>query len=282
MGESITLKTFAVIVMGGMGNVRGTLLAGMPARHRREPGRRLHRLAVPRLGRLHRAAADADAAAARPVQPARRGSEHTLIVWSTVLDVIHHAATAPRAAGPRLAGGRLERHRPGAGRAAALAPLVLGDYYLHAMIIAMIFLLPAHGPEPDPRLHRHAVAGAGRVLRPRRLCLGADVASTSARPSSSTSWRPACSRRLIALPLGIPALRLRTTSFVMCTLGFVVIAQMVSKNWVDLTRGDMGLSGVARPEARLRRHGAHRRQGARVLLPDARASRCWRRSPSSR
>jgi branched-chain amino acid transport system permease protein len=29
MGESITLKTFAVIVMGGMGNVRGTLMAGM-------------------------------------------------------------------------------------------------------------------------------------------------------------------------------------------------------------------------------------------------------------
>lgn len=28
MGESVTLKTFAVIVMGGMGNVRGTLLAG--------------------------------------------------------------------------------------------------------------------------------------------------------------------------------------------------------------------------------------------------------------
>jgi branched-chain amino acid transport system permease protein len=33
----------------------------------------------------------------------------------------------------------------------------------------------------------------------------------------------------------------------MCTLGMVVIAQMVSKNWIDLTRGDMGLSGVARP-----------------------------------
>ena len=29
MGESVTLKTFAVIVMGGMGNVRGTLLAGV-------------------------------------------------------------------------------------------------------------------------------------------------------------------------------------------------------------------------------------------------------------
>jgi branched-chain amino acid transport system permease protein len=52
---------------------------------------------------------------------------------------------------------------------------------------------------------------------------------------------------LIALPLGVPALRLRATSFVMCTLGLVVIAQAVAKNWVDLTRGDMGLSGVARP-----------------------------------
>jgi branched-chain amino acid transport system permease protein len=29
MGEAVTLKTFAVIVMGGMGNVRGTLFAGM-------------------------------------------------------------------------------------------------------------------------------------------------------------------------------------------------------------------------------------------------------------
>ena len=28
MGEAISLKTFAVIVMGGMGNVRGTLIAG--------------------------------------------------------------------------------------------------------------------------------------------------------------------------------------------------------------------------------------------------------------
>jgi branched-chain amino acid transport system permease protein len=29
MGETVTLKTFAVIVMGGLGNVRGTLFAGM-------------------------------------------------------------------------------------------------------------------------------------------------------------------------------------------------------------------------------------------------------------
>jgi branched-chain amino acid transport system permease protein len=51
----------------------------------------------------------------------------------------------------------------------------------------------------------------------------------------------------IALPLGIPALRLRATSFVMCTLGFVIIGQAIAKNWIGLTRGDMGLSGIPKP-----------------------------------
>ena len=52
---------------------------------------------------------------------------------------------------------------------------------------------------------------------------------------------------LIALPLGIPALRLRTYSFVMCTLGLVVIGEAVAKNWVE-------------PDAR--RHGPVRRAAA--------------------
>jgi branched-chain amino acid transport system permease protein len=129
----------------------------------------------------------------------------------------------------------------------ALAPLVLDSYYLHALIIAMIFLLPAHGLNlilgytgmlslaqgvffgigayASALLGMHF--GTGFVVN--FLCAGVIAA-------------------LIALPLGIPALRLRATSFVMCTLGLVVIAQAVAKNWVDLTRGDMGLSGVARPK----------------------------------
>ena len=52
---------------------------------------------------------------------------------------------------------------------------------------------------------------------------------------------------LIALPLGIPALRLRATSFVMCTLGFVIIGQAIAKNWISVTRGDMGLSSIPKP-----------------------------------
>ena len=33
----------------------------------------------------------------------------------------------------------------------------------------------------------------------------------------------------------------------MCTLGFVIIGQAMAKNWIGLTRGDMGLSGIPQP-----------------------------------
>jgi len=125
-------------------------------------------------------------------------------------------------------------------------PLFLGDYYLHAMVLAMIFLLPALG--------LNLILGYTGMLSLAQgvfFGLGAYVSALMSI-HFGTSFIinllvAGLAAGLIALPLGIPALRLRDTSFVMCTLGMVVIAQMVSKNWVTLTRGDMGLSGVARP-----------------------------------
>ena len=52
---------------------------------------------------------------------------------------------------------------------------------------------------------------------------------------------------LLAVPMAVPALRLRSHSFVMVTLGFLVISESVAKNWVGLTRGDMGLIDIPRP-----------------------------------
>ena len=126
------------------------------------------------------------------------------------------------------------------------APLFMGDYYLHAMVLAMIFLLPALG--------LNLILGYTGMLSLAQGVFFGIGAYVSALMSIhfGTSFIvnllvAGLAAGLIALPLGIPALRLRDTSFVMCTLGLVVIAQMVSKNWVDLTRGDMGLSGVPRP-----------------------------------
>ncbi|MFT3821669.1 MAG: branched-chain amino acid ABC transporter permease [Rubrivivax sp.] len=131
--------------------------------------------------------------------------------------------------------------------ALALAPLFLGSYYLHALIIAMIFLLPAHG--------LNLILGYTGMLSLAQGVFFGLGAYTSAllsmhfgTPFVVNLFAVAAVAALIALPLGIPALRLRATSFVMCTLGFVVIAQTVAKNWTELTRGDMGLSGIARPK----------------------------------
>ena len=131
--------------------------------------------------------------------------------------------------------------------ALVLAPLVLDGYYLHALIIAMIFLLPAHG--------LNLILGyTGMLSLAQGVFFGIGAYASAllsthlGTPFMLNLVAAALIAALIALPLGIPALRLRTTSFVMCTLGFVVIAQMVAKNWIGLTRGDMGLSGVARPK----------------------------------
>jgi branched-chain amino acid transport system permease protein len=130
--------------------------------------------------------------------------------------------------------------------ALAVAPLVLDSYYLHALIFAMIFLLPALG--------LNLILGyTGMLSLAQGVFFGLGAYASAllsihfGTPFVVNLVAAALITALIALPLGIPALRLRTTSFVMCTLGFVVIAQMVAKNWVDLTRGDMGLSNIARP-----------------------------------
>jgi branched-chain amino acid transport system permease protein len=128
-----------------------------------------------------------------------------------------------------------------------VAPFVLDSYYLHALIFAMIFLLPAHG--------LNLILGYTGMLSLAQgvfFGIGAYASALLAMHFGTPFVFNLCAASfiagLIALPLGIPALRLRATSFVMCTLGFVVIAQMVAKNWIDLTRGDMGLSGVPRPK----------------------------------
>ncbi|WP_366922294.1 branched-chain amino acid ABC transporter permease [Metallumcola ferriviriculae] len=48
--------------------------------------------------------------------------------------------------------------------------------------------------------------------------------------------------------VGYPVLRLRGHFFAIATLGFGEIVHLVLNNWIDLTHGPMGLSGIPRPE----------------------------------
>jgi branched-chain amino acid transport system permease protein len=129
---------------------------------------------------------------------------------------------------------------------ALAAPFIGTRYVTHALIIALIFMLPAHG--------LNLLVGYTGLLSLAQAAffgIGAYTAALMAvhygTPFYVNLIAAGVVSGAIALPLGIPALRLRATSFVMCTLGFVIIGQAISKNWISLTRGDMGLAGVPKP-----------------------------------
>nr|MCC3378006.1 branched-chain amino acid ABC transporter permease [Cohnella sp. REN36] len=48
--------------------------------------------------------------------------------------------------------------------------------------------------------------------------------------------------------IGYPVLRLRGHYFAIATLGFGEIIHLILNNWVDVTRGPMGLSGIPKPD----------------------------------
>lgn len=129
---------------------------------------------------------------------------------------------------------------------ALAAPFIGSRYVTHSLIIALIFMLPAHG--------LNLLVGYTGLLSLAQAAffgIGAYTAGLLAVTYGTPFYVNLIAAGLVsgalALPLGIPALRLRSTSFVMCTLGFVIIGQAIAKNWISLTRGDMGLSSIPKP-----------------------------------
>lgn len=129
---------------------------------------------------------------------------------------------------------------------ALAAPFIGSRYVVHALVIALVFMLPAHG--------LNLLVGYTGLLSLAQAAffgIGAYAAGllavTYGTPFYVNAVVAGLAAGLVALPLGVPALRLRSTSFVMCTLGFVIIGQAIAKNWISVTRGDMGLSGIPKP-----------------------------------
>lgn len=57
-----------------------------------------------------------------------------------------------------------------------------------------------------------------------------------------------CSAFVVALAVGVPALRTRGVYFAITTLCLTIIFEMILNNWVSLTRGTSGLGGIPKPE----------------------------------
>jgi branched-chain amino acid transport system permease protein len=129
---------------------------------------------------------------------------------------------------------------------ALLAPAAASDYVLHVAVLSFIYLLPALGLNLV-----YGYAGLLSLATGAFFGIGAYASALLALRAGWPFWLafPAAGVicALLAVPMAVPALRLRSYSFVMVTLGFLVISESVAKNWIGLTRGDMGLIDIPRP-----------------------------------
>ena len=62
------------------------------------------------------------------------------------------------------------------------------------------------------------------------------------QPRGSGCRSRAWSRRLVALVLGLVSLRSRGPSFVIITVAFLFLVQVIAVNWVSVTNGTAGLT----------------------------------------
>ncbi|MBU4320626.1 MAG: branched-chain amino acid ABC transporter permease [Thermodesulfovibrionales bacterium] len=117
------------------------------------------------------------------------------------------------------------------------------EYLLHILIISGIYIILTLslnlilGYTGLPALGHIAFA-----------CVGAYTSSLLALNFGVSPWIGlligACLASLLGLIIGFPSMRLKGDYLALATFGFGVIVYSVSKNWVDLTRGPMGLPGI--------------------------------------
>jgi branched-chain amino acid transport system permease protein len=132
-----------------------------------------------------------------------------------------------------------------AGLAAALClPLwVRSNYPLHLLVMTEIYVVLA--------LSLNLMLGYAGLLSlapPAFFGIGAYTAALLSLRLQLPFWPAlalaALAGLLFALAIGVPSLRLSRHSFVIVTLSFTLLAQLVATNWTDLTRGAMGLPGI--------------------------------------
>ena len=126
-------------------------------------------------------------------------------------------------------------------------PLVLRDeYYLHLCIVSGIFVVVALGLNLIV-----GYVGQLSLAHAAFFALGAYVSALLFLKLKWSMWLglPAAAllTGLAAFALGWVILRVRGHRFVIITVAFAEIMRLAATNWVDLTRGFMGLPGLQLP-----------------------------------
>jgi len=117
------------------------------------------------------------------------------------------------------------------------------EYFLHILIISGIYIILT--------LSLNLIVGFTGLASLGHIafaCVGAYTSSLLALNYGISPWVGlfvgAFVASLLGLIIGFPSMRLKGDYLALATFGFGVIVYSVSKNWVDLTRGPMGLPGI--------------------------------------
>jgi branched-chain amino acid transport system permease protein len=117
------------------------------------------------------------------------------------------------------------------------------EYFLHILIISGIYIILT--------LSLNLIVGFTGLASLGHIafaCVGAYTSSLLALNYGISPWVGllvgAFVASLLGLIIGFPSMRLKEDYLALATFGFGVIIYSVSKNWVDLTRGPMGLPGI--------------------------------------
>ncbi|OGA68385.1 MAG: hypothetical protein A3G81_21925 [Betaproteobacteria bacterium RIFCSPLOWO2_12_FULL_65_14] len=133
--------------------------------------------------------------------------------------------------------------------------IVRNDYYLHLFIVSLIFVVVALGLNLIV-----GYVGQLSLAHAAFFALGAYVSALLFLKLKWSMWigLPAAAllTGIAAFALGWVILRVRGHRFVIITVAFSEIMKLVATNWVDLTRGFMGLPGLQIPALSLPGLGA--------------------------
>lgn len=130
---------------------------------------------------------------------------------------------------------------------ALLAPLVVqGEYAMHIGVLIMFSIMLATsfnlivGYVGELPLGHTAFLGIGAYV----------AALLSSKFGLAFHWTLICAAVIAAifgLFIGAITLRLRGPFFVIVTLCFAEVLRLIANNWIDLTNGPMGISGIPKP-----------------------------------
>jgi branched-chain amino acid transport system permease protein len=117
------------------------------------------------------------------------------------------------------------------------------EYFLHILIISGIYIILTLSL--NLIVGYTGLAALGHIAF---ACVGAYTSSLLALNYGISPWIGLITGALVAslfgLVIGFPSIRLKGDYLALATFGFGVIVYSVSKNWIDLTRGPMGLPGI--------------------------------------